>query len=122
VGNALLLDLGDVAFSAAQSISVLVAVDDACHSAGLPWALITSHAVDRVLRIGQDDDILSRGEFGARRDAVFRPPDARPPTGPVVMDREIEARTSMSAPSTTPELGLCSEDYKRLRPAEVLSK
>jgi anti-anti-sigma factor len=58
VGNALLLDLSGVAFFAAQSISVLIAVDDACHGAGLPWALITSHAVDRVLRISQDDDIL----------------------------------------------------------------
>jgi hypothetical protein len=45
-------------FIAAKSISVLIAVDDACHSAGLPWVLITSHTVDRVLRISQDDDIL----------------------------------------------------------------
>ena len=58
VGNALLLDLSGVAFFAAQSISVLIAVDDACHSAELPWALVTNHAVDRVLRISQDDDIL----------------------------------------------------------------
>jgi hypothetical protein len=36
----------------------LIAVDDACHSAELPWALVTSHAVDRVLRISQDDDIF----------------------------------------------------------------
>jgi anti-anti-sigma factor len=58
VGSALLLDMSGVAFFAAQSISVLIAVDDACHSAELPWALVTSHAVDRVLRISQDDDIL----------------------------------------------------------------
>lgn len=58
VGNALLLDLSGVAFFAAQSISVLIAVDDACHTAELTWALVTSHAVDRVLRISQDDDIL----------------------------------------------------------------
>jgi anti-anti-sigma factor len=58
VGNALLLDLSGVTFFAAQSISVLIAVDDACHSAELPWALVTSHAVDRVLRISEDDNIL----------------------------------------------------------------
>jgi anti-anti-sigma factor len=58
VGNALLLDLSGVPFFAAQSISLLIAVDDACHSAELPWALVTSHAVDRVLRISQDDDIF----------------------------------------------------------------
>jgi anti-anti-sigma factor len=57
-GNALLLDLSGVAFFAAQSISVLIAVDDACHSAELPWALVTSHAVDRVLGISRDDDIF----------------------------------------------------------------
>jgi anti-anti-sigma factor len=58
VGNALLLDLSGVGFFAAQGISVLVAVGDACGDAGLPWALVTSHAVDRVLRISEDDDIL----------------------------------------------------------------
>jgi anti-anti-sigma regulatory factor len=58
VGNALLLDLSGVSFLAAQCISVLDAVGDACDDAGLPWALITSHAVDRVLRISEHDDIL----------------------------------------------------------------
>jgi anti-anti-sigma factor len=58
VGNALLLDLSGVAFFAAQSISVLVTVGDACDNAESPWALVTSHAVDRVLRISEHDDIL----------------------------------------------------------------
>jgi anti-anti-sigma factor len=58
VGDALVLDLSGVGFLAAQSISVLSAVDDAWHSAELPWALVTSHAVDRVLRLSQDDDIF----------------------------------------------------------------
>jgi hypothetical protein len=58
VGNVLLLDLRGVAFFAAHSISVLITVDDACHSAELPWALVTSRAVDRVLGISEDDDIF----------------------------------------------------------------
>jgi len=58
VGNAFLLDLSGVGFFAAQSISVLVAVGDACGNAELPWALVTSHAVNRVLRINEHDDIL----------------------------------------------------------------
>jgi anti-anti-sigma factor len=58
VGNALLLDLSGVGFFAAQSISMLVAVGDACGNAALPWALVTSHAVDRALRISEHDDIL----------------------------------------------------------------
>jgi hypothetical protein len=47
-----------VGFFAAQSISVLIAVDDACRRAESPWALVSSHAVDRVLRISRRDDIL----------------------------------------------------------------
>jgi anti-anti-sigma factor len=58
VGDALVLDLSGVDSLAARSISVLSADDDAWHSAELPWALVTSHAVNRVLRISQDDDIL----------------------------------------------------------------
>lgn len=58
VGNALLLDLSGVDFMAAQSVSVLATVGNASDDAGLPWALITSHAVDRVLRLSEHDDIL----------------------------------------------------------------
>jgi anti-anti-sigma factor len=58
VGNALLLDLSGVGFFAAQGISILAAVAETCRRAELPWALITSHAVDRVLSISEDDDIL----------------------------------------------------------------
>ncbi|MGO9382463.1 MAG: STAS domain-containing protein [Mycobacterium sp.] len=58
VGNALLLDMSGVSFLAEQGISILIAVDDACSSAELPWAVVTSHAVDGALRISQDDDIL----------------------------------------------------------------
>jgi anti-anti-sigma factor len=58
VGNALLLDLSSVGFFAAQGISVLIAVDDACRRVELPWALVTSHAVDRVLRLSESDDVL----------------------------------------------------------------
>jgi anti-anti-sigma factor len=58
VGNPLLLDLSSVVFLAAQGISVLIDVDDACRRVELPWALVTSHAVDRVLRFSDRDDIL----------------------------------------------------------------
>ncbi len=38
LGTALLIDLSSVGFFAAQSISVLNAVEDACRHADLPWA------------------------------------------------------------------------------------
>ncbi len=58
VGNALVLDLGAVKCFESQGLLLLSAVADACGRAELPWALITSHAVDQVLRVCEDDDIL----------------------------------------------------------------
>jgi anti-anti-sigma factor len=57
-GNALILDLSAVDFLAAQGISVLIAVDDAYRRGALQWALVPSHAVSRLLRIGDHDNIL----------------------------------------------------------------
>jgi len=51
VGNALILDLGGVDFFAARGISVLIAVDDACRTAEVPWSLIPSRVVSRVLQL-----------------------------------------------------------------------
>jgi anti-anti-sigma factor len=58
IGNALVLDLSGVTYFAQQGLSLLVAVEEACERAELPWALITSHAVDQALRGSENDDIL----------------------------------------------------------------
>jgi anti-anti-sigma factor len=58
VGNALLVDLSGVSFFAAHSLSALLAVDAACQHAELPWALVTSHAVNRALRLSECGDIV----------------------------------------------------------------
>lgn len=50
-GNAVVLDLSGVDFFSAQGISVLIAVDDACRAAEVPWSLIAGHVVNRVLRL-----------------------------------------------------------------------
>jgi anti-anti-sigma factor len=55
VGNALVLDLGGVDFFSARGISVLIAVDDACRIAEVPWALIPSRVVSRVLHVTDCD-------------------------------------------------------------------
>lgn len=57
-GDALLLDLSGVEFLAVQGISILGAVEDTCRSTKLPWALINSRAVERVLRISGQSDTL----------------------------------------------------------------
>jgi hypothetical protein len=67
VGNSFLLDLSGVDFFAAQSISVLIAVDDALRGAGLPWVMVTSRSVDRVLRISEQATLPTAGSV---RDAM----------------------------------------------------
>lgn len=51
VGSALVLDLSGVEFIAAQGISVLITVDDACRAAEVSWALIPSRVVTRLLQL-----------------------------------------------------------------------
>jgi anti-anti-sigma factor len=58
VGNALLVDLSGVGFFAAHSLSALLAIDAACQHAELPWALVTSHAVNRALRLSECSEIV----------------------------------------------------------------
>lgn len=58
VGNALVLDLSGVEFCAARGISMLIAVDDACRAAEVPWALIPSRIVCRVLQLTACDTAL----------------------------------------------------------------
>ncbi|WP_428343001.1 STAS domain-containing protein [Mycobacterium sp.] len=58
LGNALLVDLSGVSFFAVRSMSALLAVDGACQRVRTPWALVTSHAVKRVLRLSECSYIL----------------------------------------------------------------
>jgi anti-anti-sigma factor len=48
-GDALLLDMTDVTFFGAHGLSMLVTIEDVSCLSGLPWALVTSPAVERVL-------------------------------------------------------------------------
>jgi anti-anti-sigma factor len=58
VGNSMLLDMSCVDFIAVQGISLLLTVENTCRSIGLPWALVTSRAVERVLRYSKQRDAL----------------------------------------------------------------
>ncbi|WP_428342975.1 anti-sigma factor antagonist [Mycobacterium sp.] len=48
-GNALLLDMTGVGFFDAHGLSMLVGIEDICCASGLPWALVASPEVERVL-------------------------------------------------------------------------
>ena len=54
----LVLDLNGVDSFAAQSISLLYAVDQDCRTAGVEWCLIAGQPVVRVLRTFDDPDNL----------------------------------------------------------------
>lgn len=51
MGNAVLLDMSGVKFFAVQGLSLLSAVERTCRYVGLPWILVASCAVERVLRV-----------------------------------------------------------------------
>lgn len=50
-GNPLVLDLSGVDFCAVQGISMLMFLDDTCRAAKVPWRLVSSRAVRRVLQL-----------------------------------------------------------------------
>lgn len=58
VSKALILDLSGVEFFSAAGLSVLIAVDEACRTADVEWALIGSRVVNRVLRLIDCDTTL----------------------------------------------------------------
>lgn len=58
LGNALILDLSGIDFFSARGVSMLIAVDDACQTSEVPWALIPSPVVNRVLRLTNCDTVL----------------------------------------------------------------
>ena len=63
--GALIVDLAEVDFIALDGLHALIALNDQCARTGTTWALIASHAVNRLLRVGD-------------RDSYF-PPSARRP-------------------------------------------
>ena len=69
-GRGLILDLSDLTFFSAQGIPALFAVNEQCSKAGIDWAVVASHAVRRLLRIGDRDQRLPM--VGSRADAMKR--------------------------------------------------
>lgn len=57
-GDSLALDLSGVDFLAARGISALIAIDEACRAAEVPWALVPSRVVSRVLQLIACDTTL----------------------------------------------------------------
>ena len=74
VGNALILDLSGVDFFSARGISLLIAVDDAYRAAEVPWVLIPSRVVSRVLQLTDCDTAVPSASSvpAARRQLAAR--------------------------------------------------
>lgn len=56
--GALIVDLADIDFIALDGLHALIALNNQCARTGTTWALITSHAVNRLLRLGDHDKLL----------------------------------------------------------------
>ena len=56
--GALIVDLADVDFMAVDGLRVLFALNIQCARAATTWALIASHAVNRLLRVADRDRLL----------------------------------------------------------------
>ena len=56
--GALIVDLAEVDFIAIEGLRALFALNIECARAGTTWALIASHAVNRLLRVGDHDKLL----------------------------------------------------------------
>lgn len=54
-GHALVLDFSQLDFLGAQGIWSLLEIADDCVRSGIDWALVPGHAVDRLLRIFDND-------------------------------------------------------------------
>jgi anti-anti-sigma factor len=57
-GRAIVLDLTELTFLGAQGIPALFAINEQASKVGVDWALVPSHAVRRLLRIGDRDHRL----------------------------------------------------------------
>jgi hypothetical protein len=56
--GALIVDLADIDFIALDGLHALIALNIQCARTGTTWALIASHAVNRLLRVGDHDKLL----------------------------------------------------------------
>ena len=56
--GALIVDLADIDFIALDGLHALIALNIQCARTGTTWALIASHAVNRLLRLGDHDKLL----------------------------------------------------------------
>jgi anti-anti-sigma factor len=56
--GAVIVDLAEVEFIAIDGLRALFALNIQCARTGTTWALIASHAVNRLLRVGDHDKLL----------------------------------------------------------------
>jgi anti-anti-sigma factor len=72
----LVVDLSELSFFGAQGIPALFSVGEACVKAGIDWAVVASHPVQRLLRIGDKDNQLPA--VGSVSDALERLTSPKP--------------------------------------------
>jgi anti-anti-sigma factor len=68
--GAVIVDLADVDFIAIDGLRALFALNIQCARTGTTWAVIASHAVNRLLRVGDHDKLLPA--VGSATEALLR--------------------------------------------------
>ena len=74
-GGALIVDLAEVDFIAIEGLRALFALNIQCARTGTTWALIASHAVNRLLRVGDHDKLLPAVGSATEALILVRRPD-----------------------------------------------
>jgi len=74
-GAALIVDLAEVDFIALDGLHALFALNMQCARTGTTWALIASHAVNLLLRVGDHDKLLPAVGSATEALILVRRPD-----------------------------------------------
>ena len=74
-GAALIVDLAEVDFIALDGLHALFALNMQCARTGTTWALIASHAVNLLLRVGDHDKLLPTVGSATEALLLVRRPD-----------------------------------------------
>jgi Magnesium chelatase, subunit ChlI C-terminal len=92
--GALIVDLAEVDFIAIEGLHALFALNIECACTGTTWALIASHAVNRLLRVGDHDTLLPA--VGSATEALLLVRRSSRSRGPLLdrVDLRVEMHTA----------------------------
>ena len=95
-GRALIVDLSGVEFLGVAGLRAILAIGEACTKAHRGWALITSDAVNLLLRVANDQQRLPLVDSMSRARRLATSPD---PGCPTPADHPVAANEMLATPA-----------------------